>query len=220
MMTVTTVVIVDDDTFVRSTLTTMLTALGLRVVGEADDGDGAVAAVLTHRPDVVLMDLRMQRMQGVEATAAVRALPDPPAVIALTSFDTDDSVVRALRAGASGYVFKDASPDQIKAGISAVVAGDAVLAPRAARQVIDHLIEDPAAAGRDAARARVATLTDRELDVARGVAEGLTNAAIGERLFLAEGTVKAHVAHVLTKLDLENRVQLAALVASAALPDR
>ena len=132
------VLIVDDDPLVRSGLRLILTSDGdIDVVGEAGDGDEVVGAVQAHGPDVVLMDLRMARTDGIAATAAVRALPRPPHVIALTTWDVDDAVLRSIRAGAAGFLLKSASPEEIKGAVRSVVAGDAVLSPRSTRQVLD-----------------------------------------------------------------------------------
>lgn len=211
------VLIVDDDALVRSLLGTILSKQGIEVVAEATDGDEVVPAIQAHHPDVVLMDLRMARMQGVEATAAVCALPAPPAVLVLTSFDTDDSVLRAVRAGARGFLPKDASPSDIFDAVRAVAGGGGALAPRAARYLVDRLAGDQTDRQRAAAQGALRVLTERELEVALLVADGLTNADIAARTYCSEATVKTHLGRAMTKLDLANRVQLALAVDRAGL---
>lgn len=211
------VLIVDDDALVRQLLGTILCAQGIEVVGEAADGDEVVPAVQAHRPDVVLMDLRMARTQGVEATVAVRRLPDPPAVLVLTSFDTDDSVLRAIRAGARGFLPKDASPTDIVAAVRDVAAGGGALAPRVARFVVDQMADDVDARQRTDARGLLAALTERELEIAQAVGAGLTNAEVAAKAFCSEATVKTHLGRAMGKLGLDNRVQLALVVERAGL---
>lgn len=213
------VLLVDDDALVRTLLRTILEQQGLTVVGQASDGDEVVAAVQAHHPDVVLMDLRMARMSGVEATAAVQRLVDPPAVIALTSFDAHDAVLAALHAGARGYLAKDAAPAEIADAVRAIAAGGSRLSDRASRAVVDHVTADVDGRRRAEARARLEVLTDRELEVASAAAAGLSNSAIAARAFVSEATVKTHLTRAMTKLGLENRVQLATLVDRAGLTD-
>ncbi|MFD6445659.1 response regulator [Promicromonospora sp. NPDC060204] len=207
-------VIVDDDALVRAGLRLMLDgAEGIRVVGEAADG-GDVAGVLdAHPADVVLMDLRMPGVDGIEATRRVRGRPSPPAVVVLTTFDTDTEVVGALRAGAAGYLLKDMPPARIAAAVRAAADGEPVLAPDIARR----LMETVAAGGGEARDARSALdrLTSRERDVAVEIGRGSSNAEIGRRLYLSVPTVKAHVSSVLVKLGVENRTQVALLVQQA-----
>ena len=207
-------VIVDDDALVRAGLRLMLDgAEGIRVVGEAADG-GDVAGVLdAHPADVVLMDLRMPGVDGIEATRRVRGRPSPPAVVVLTTFDTDTEVVGALRAGAAGYLLKDMPPARIAAAVRAAADGEPVLAPDIARR----LMETVAAGGGEARDARSALdrLTGRERDVAVEIGRGSSNAEIGRRLYLSVPTVKAHVSSVLVKLGVENRTQVALLVQQA-----
>jgi DNA-binding NarL/FixJ family response regulator len=203
--------VVDDDAMVRRLLRTILQAGGLDVVAEASDGDQVVPAVQAHHPDVVLMDLRMPRVDGVAATQAVRALPDPPGVIAMTSFDTEQAILAAVRADAAGFLAKDAEPEEIVAAVRAVAAGEGALSPRAARTVMAQVSADAGATGRREAAERLAALTERELDVARLVAEGLSNAQIARRLFLGEATVKTHLSSAGAKLGVANRVQIAVL---------
>lgn len=212
------VLLVDDDPLVRAGLRLILTSDGdIEVVGEAADGDEVVAAAQAHAPDVVLMDLRMARTDGITATRAVRALPNPPHVIALTTWDVDDAVLRSIGAGAAGFLLKSASPDGIKGAVRAVVAGDAVLSPRSTRQVLDHLTRDGGDEQRRAAAATMAGLSGRERDVVVAVGHGHSNAEIGRRLFVSEATVKSHLAAALAKLGLRNRVEAAVLAERAGL---
>jgi DNA-binding NarL/FixJ family response regulator len=205
------VLVVDDDTMVRSFLRQILTKRGIDVVAEASDGDEVVPAVQAHHPDVVLMDLRMERMDGVRATAAVASLPDPPGVVAMTSFDTESTILDAVHAGAAGFLAKDAGPDELVAAVEAVAAGDGALSARAARVVMEQVAAAPSARGRREAQDKLALLTDRELEIARCVAEGLTNIDIAARLFVGEATVKTHLAKACQKLGV-NRVRLALVV--------
>lgn len=210
------VMVVDDDAMVRRLLRTILGAEDdVEVVAEASDGDEVVTAVQAHHPDVVLMDLRMARVDGVTATQRLRTLAGAPGVIAMTSFDTETAILDAVRAGAGGFLAKDAEPGEIVAAVRAVAAGDGALSPRAARTVLRQVHADPAAAAREDALTRLAVLTERERDVARGVAAGMSNAEIAAQAYLGEATVKTHVTSALTKLGLANRVQLAVVVARA-----
>lgn len=213
---VTRVLLVDDDPLVRTGLRMILqSAPEIEVAAEASDGSEAVPAVQAHRPDVVLMDLRMPGLDGIAATAAVRRLPEPPAVVVLTSFDADENVLRALEAGASGFLLKDAAPREIVDGVRAVAGGDAVLAPRVARFVVSHVASSRAGEEAFTARHALALLTERERDIAGLVAEGLSNAEIAQRVYVSEATVKTHLGRVMTKLGLANRVQVALLVERA-----
>lgn len=211
------VLVVDDDALVRTLLRTILEQQGLDVVGLASDGDEVVAAVQAHHPDVVLMDLRMARVSGVEATAALQRLPEPPAVVALTSFDAQDAVLAALHAGARGYLAKDSAPEQIADAVRSVAAGGSRLSDRASRAVVDHLTADVDGRRRADALARLDVLTDREREIAAAAATGLSNSAIAARTFCSEATVKTHLTRAMTKLGLQNRVQLATLVDRAGL---
>ena len=210
------VLIVDDDALVRAGLTMMLDgANGIEVVGEAADGDQVPAAVDAHAPDVVLMDLRMPRTDGITATRRLRARPRAPEVIVLTTFDADENVLGGLRAGASGFLLKDSPPDQIVAAIHRVAAGDPILSPAITRRLMDRAV---ATAGtREQARAALAGLTPREQEVVVGIARGETNAEISARLYMSVATVKAHITHILTKLGLGNRTQIALLAHDADL---
>lgn len=212
------ILLVDDDPLVITGLRFLLdSADDLEVVAEAGDGDEAIASTRAQKVDVVLVDLRMPRLDGIAATKAIRGLPNPPHVIALTTWDVDDAVMAALAAGASGFLLKTSSPAEIIGAIRSVMAGDAVLSPRSTRQLLDQLGRDPAVAQRRAAEKAVAALTDREREVAIAVARGLTNAAIGAELYLAEATVKAHISTIQTKLSVPNRVGIAVLAERAGL---
>lgn len=209
------VLVVDDEALVRAGLRMILEpADGIEVVGEASDGSEAVTAVARHRPDVVLMDVRMPGMDGLTALKELRRAPNPPRVIMLTTFDLDDYVHTALRSGAAGFLLKDTSPRDLAAAVRTVAEGSAMLTPRITKRLIDTFAGLESA---DAARARerLSVLTDREDDVVRAVARGLSNAEIGRELAMSEGTVKAHVSRALAKLGLSNRVQVALLVRDA-----
>jgi DNA-binding NarL/FixJ family response regulator len=211
------VLLVDDDALVRSGLRMMLAgAAQLQVVGEAGDGRGVLAAVDLNHPDVVLMDIRMPRVDGIAATRLLRTQPRPPAVIVLTTFDADALVVRALQAGAAGFLLKDTAPAEIVRAIELVHAGEGGLSPAMARRLIALVAGDDAAARRrQQARDRLATLTAREHEVAIAVGQGRSNAEIAGELHMSLATAKAHVSRLLTKLDAGNRVQIALLVQEA-----
>jgi DNA-binding NarL/FixJ family response regulator len=211
------VLIVDDDALVRSGLTMMLAgASQIEVVGEAGDGRGVLPAIDRHHPDVVLMDIRMPRLDGIAATRLLAAQPHPPAVIVLTTFDADELVLRALQAGAAGFLLKDSPPGDIVRAIGSVHAGDGTLSPRITRRLISLVVGDPGTATRqEQARQRLAALTVREREVAVAVANGSSNAEIAAQLHLSLATVKAHVSRLLVKLEAANRVQIALLVQDA-----
>ena len=212
------VLIVDDDALVRSGLRLMLSGSDrVDVVAEAEDGSEVLAAVDTHRPDVVLMDLRMPKVDGLTATELLRAQPRAPRVLVLTTFDADELVLRALRAGADGFLLKDTPPPEIVRAIELVAGGDGILSPAIARQLIEHVAAEGtgADARRADARQRIDSLTERELEVARAIGQGKTNADIAAELYMSVATVKAHVTRVLSKLEAENRVQIALLVQDA-----
>ncbi len=211
------VLLVDDDALVRAGLRLILSAADdIDVVGEADDGSDAVAAVLRHRPDIVLMDIRMPRMDGITATAALRRLDHPPEVIVLTTFQADAQVVAALRAGASGFLVKDTPPSDIIDAVRLVAGGDAIVSPSVTRNLLSHFANSDAADRAQAATERLGAVTDREHEVAVAVGAGASNAEIASQLFMSESTVKAHVSRLLVKLDVTNRVQIAILVHDAA----
>jgi DNA-binding NarL/FixJ family response regulator len=212
------VLVVDDDALVRSGLRIMLAGAGnLEVVAEAADGREVLAAVDLHRPDVVLMDIRMPQLDGIAATRLLAAQPDPPAVVVLTTFDADELVLRALQAGAAGFLLKDTPPAEIVRAIELVHAGDGMLSPAVTRRLISLVAGDSDAAARtDHARDRMAALSPRERDVALAVGRGQANAEIAAALHLSVPTVKAHVSRLLDKLDVDNRVQIALLVKDAS----
>jgi DNA-binding NarL/FixJ family response regulator len=204
------VLIVDDDALVRAGLTMILGgADDVDVVGEAADGSQVPAAVAEHRPDVVLMDIRMPRVDGLAATEALRARPDAPEVIVLTTFGADEFVLRALRAGASGFLLKDVRPADLVEAIRVVAGGDALLAPTATRRLLDRfLVTDVTPA---AATGSLERLTEREREVLTLLARGASNAEIADRLTVTEATVKTHVSAVLRKLRVRDRVQAVVL---------
>jgi DNA-binding NarL/FixJ family response regulator len=210
------VLLVDDDALVRAGLSMMLDgAGGLVIVGEAGDGDQVPDAVARHRPDVVLMDLRMPRVDGITATRRLRAVTGPPEVIVLTTFDADENVLGALRAGASGFLLKDSPPAQIAEAIRRVAAGDPILSPAVTRRLMRRAAAQEDA--REQASRRLAALSARELEVVGAIGAGQTNAEIAAALLMSVPTVKAHVTHILTKADLGNRTQIALLAHDAGL---
>ncbi|MGC0143971.1 response regulator [Pseudactinotalea sp. Z1732] len=213
------VLIADDDALVRSSLRMILGSdARLEVVAEAADGREAVEQARAHRPDVVLMDIRMPELDGIAATAEVlRAVPGTQ-VCVLTTFGADSYVAGALRAGASGFLLKDTSPQGIVQAVHTVAHGDAMLSPGATRMLLDRFTEDGSAAARERAETvaeALATLTPREREVADLVGEGASNAEIAAALYMSETTVKTHVGHVLAKLGVDNRVKVALAVRDA-----
>jgi DNA-binding NarL/FixJ family response regulator len=210
------VLLVDDDALVRAGLRMILSSSDeLEVVGEAADGAEAVAAVMAHRPDVVLMDIRMPEMDGIAATTALRRLADPPHVIVLTTFQADEHVMNALRAGADGFLLKDTAPTEIVNAVRLIAAGEAMLSPSVTRTLLSHLGNDDTSGRRRLAAERLTSLTEREREVAVAVGSGASNAEIAASLYMSEATVKAHVSRLLTKLAVTNRVQIAILVHDA-----
>jgi DNA-binding NarL/FixJ family response regulator len=210
------VLLVDDDALVRAGLRLMLSSAGdLEIVGEAEDGVRAVAAVGEHRPDVVLMDIRMPEMDGITATAALCLLDPAPQVIVLTTYQADEQVLSALRAGAAGFLLKHTQPADIVRAVRLVASGEAMLSPSVTRTLLSHFADTRASDRRRAAARRLALLTERERDVALAVASGAANAEIAAGLFMSEATVKAHVSRLFTKLDVTNRVQIAIVVHDA-----
>ncbi|GLY76782.1 response regulator [Actinoallomurus iriomotensis] len=208
------VLIVDDDALVRTGLSMMLAgAEDLRIVGEADDGDKVGALVAEQAPDVVLMDIRMPRMDGLAATEQVRRRDGAPEIIILTTFDADEHVVRALRAGAGGFLLKDTPPADIINAIRKVAAGEPILSPSVTRRLIAQVTE----VRRSPALALLDQLSEREREVVVAIGQGKSNAQIGKDLYMSVATVKAHVSRLLTKLDLNNRVQVALLAHDAGL---
>ncbi len=212
------VLLVDDDPLVRAGLSMILgSAADLDVVGEAADGAGAVAAVRAHRPDVVLMDVRMPRVDGLAATAAVTALENPPRVVVLTTFGLDEYVFRALEAGASGFLLKDTPPRTLVDAVRVVARGEAMLSPSVTRALVERFAATAHEGRRAAALTRLEPLTERERDVLVAVGHGLSNAEIGRSLFMSEATVKTHVSRLLLKLGCANRVQVAIVAHDAGL---
>ena len=211
------VLLVDDDPLVRGGLSLMLSgAASLSVVGEAEDGAAGVEAVATLSPDVVLMDIRMPVLDGLAAIERIKERGLETSVIILTTFDADDQVVRALRAGAAGFLLKDTPPAEIVRAIERVADGDPMLSPQIVQRLIDQVADNPALERRAQAVRLLAELTEREHEVALAVAEGKSNAEIGADLHLSVASVKAVVSRVLAKLEAGNRVQVALLVRDAA----
>lgn len=197
------VVIADDQPLVRTGLRMILSAEpDIEIVAEAADGDAAIAAVLEHRPEVVLMDVRMPGTDGIAATRAVTAGEDPPRVLVLTTFDLDEVVYAALRAGASGFLLKDAPEERLTTAIRVIAEGGSLFAPSVTRRLIEEFSRREPETTVD-----LSGLTEREIDVLRLMARGLSNREIGAELYVTENTVKTHVARVLTKLAVRDRVQ-------------
>jgi len=212
------VLLVDDDPLVRSALSLMLGGQSdIEVVGEAPHGEAGLALVGELEPDVVLMDIRMPVMDGLEATKALHERPSPPSVVVLTTFDADDHVVRAIAAGADGFLLKDTPPGDIVSAIRTVAAGDAMLSPSATRSLVSRLRGLTANDRVTHAADRLTVLTERELEVAVCVGRGLSNSEIASELYLSIPTVKSHVSRLLTKLGSTNRVQVAMVVHDAGL---
>jgi DNA-binding NarL/FixJ family response regulator len=213
------VLLVDDDALLRSGLRLMLAPeQTIELVAEASDGDEVLAAIDRYHPDVVLMDIRMERVDGITATRRVRAQPEPPPVILLTTFDADELVLRGLEAGAVGFLLKDTAPADIVRAIHAVHAGEGMLSPTVARQLIALVAGDGEMGARRAdARRQLAELSPREREVALAVGEGRANADIARELHISVGTVKSHVSQLLAKLGVDNRVQIALLVKEATV---
>jgi DNA-binding NarL/FixJ family response regulator len=232
-------VIADDQALVRGGFRLILKAAGINVLAEAADGEQAVAAVLEHRPDVVLMDIRMPRLDGIEATRRIVASAAEPRIIILTTFDLDEYVYAALAAGASGFLLKDVTPEHLVAAVQLVRTGDALLAPSITRRLVERFAgrsgdppAPPESSAYPASAARAAcspsgrpgapgcdtsALTPRELEVLGLIARGMSNAEIAAKLFLSEATVKTHVARILTKLGLRDRVQAVVLAYESGL---
>jgi DNA-binding NarL/FixJ family response regulator len=211
------VLLVDDEALVRAGLRMILeTADDLTVVGDAADGRAAIEAVDRYRPDVVLMDIRMPRLDGLAATAEIRARPDAPAVVVLTTFDTDDDVFRALDAGAAGFLLKDTPPADLLRAVRVAASGDAMLSPSVTRQVITRFAA-PERTRRREARDRLDALTEREREVLVEIGLGHANADIARHLYMSEATVKSHISHLFDKLSATNRVQLAIAAFRAGL---
>jgi DNA-binding NarL/FixJ family response regulator len=213
------VLVVDDEALVRSGLRMILEATDdIVVVGEAQDGAEAIASVARHRPDVVLMDVRMPGMDGLRAAQHLAKRTDPPSIVMLTTFDLDEYVHRALRAGAVGFLLKDTPPRELAEAVRTVAAGNAMLSPSVTRRLLVSFVRRGESRS-ERARDRLAELTEREGEVIRAVARGLSNSEVAGELTMSEATVKAHVSRSLAKLGLTNRVQAAILVHDAELLD-
>ncbi|MEU9947122.1 response regulator transcription factor [Streptomyces sp. NPDC047939] len=211
------VLIVDDQMMVREGFSVLLNAMpGIEVVGEAVNGREAVAQVAALRPDVVLMDIRMPELNGIEATREIVAADADAKVLVLTTFDLDEYVYQALRAGASGFLLKDASARQLADGVRVVASGEALLAPTVTRRLITEFSK-LAAAPRPPALAQIGDLTERETEVLVLIAQGLSNAEIAAHLVVAESTIKTHVSRILVKLGLRDRTQAAVFAYEARL---
>ncbi|MFC8273294.1 response regulator [Streptomyces sp. NPDC057271] len=212
--------IVDDDPLVRAGLTLMLGgADDIDIVGEGTDGRDVPELVARLAPDVVLMDIRMPHVDGLTATELLRTRPEAPEVIVLTTFHADEQVVRALRAGAAGFVLKDTPPAEIVTAVRRVASGDPVLSPAVTRRLMNQVAERPKHSRSATAAGRIAELAQREREVAVAVGHGRSNAEIAAALYMSVPTVKTHVSRILAKLDLNNRVQIALLVHDAGLLD-
>jgi DNA-binding NarL/FixJ family response regulator len=211
------VLLCDDQALVRSGFRMVLEARDdLRVIGEADDGIQAVALAAHAKPDVILMDIRMPNMDGVEATRRIVESGNPARIVILTTYDADEYVFQALRAGASGFLLKDCEPVQLAEAVRVVARGEALLAPSVTRRLLDrfaHGLPD----GRNAPPPELAALTERETEVLALLATGLSNVELADRLFLTEATVKTHVSSILRKLDLRDRLQAVVLAYEAGL---
>jgi DNA-binding NarL/FixJ family response regulator len=208
------VLVVDDQELVRAGFRMILERGGIEVVGEAEDGVAAVAAAAETSPDVVLMDVRMPRMDGIEATRQILARLPGTRVVALTTFDLDEYVYEVVRAGASGFLLKDISPADLVHAVGVAARGDSMLAPALTRRLLDRYVARPRPGTRPEA---LAGLTDREVELLEQIAAGRSNAEIGRALFLSEATVKTYVSHLLGKVGLRDRVQLAVLAYESGL---
>ena len=212
------VLVVDDEPMVRVFLRTILgSAEDIEVVAEAHDGAAGLEAVQQHRPDVVLMDLRMPGMDGLTAIERINQLADPPNVVVLTTFDADPYVLRALRAGATGFLVKSTPPEELIGLVRTAAQGHTVLSPVAARRLVAASTDSLSA--RERARELVGSLTEREAQVLAGLGEGLSNAQIAARLFLSEATIKGYVSRTLDKLKCVNRTQAGLLAHDAGIVD-
>jgi DNA-binding NarL/FixJ family response regulator len=210
------VLIVDDDALVRAGLSMMLSGTeDIKIVGEATDGSEAVAAVRRSEPDVVLMDIRMPKLDGLATTELLLTGAGAPQVIVLTTFDADEYVLRALRAGASGFLLKDTPPADIAEAIRRVAAGEPMLSPTVMRSLIEHVADSGVDTRQLRAQAQLGRLSDREREVAIAVGQGKSNADISAELFMSVATVKAHMSRLMAKLELSNRVQVALLAHDA-----
>lgn len=211
------VAVVDDQELVRAGFRALLDAdSGIEVAAEAGDGQAAVELAYAHRLDVVLMDIRMPVLSGIDATARIRAMDDAPEVLILTTFDTDENAFDALEAGAAGFLVKDTPPAQLLDAVRAAAGGGAVISPATTRRLVDHLVAARMQRDRPVPD-RLGLLTDREREVLVLVARGCSNREISARLFISELTAKTHVSRLLTKLGADRRVQAAALAYETGL---
>lgn len=212
------IMLVDDDAMVRTGVRTILEQSGrLRVVAEASDGDEVARAVFAHRPDVLFMDLHMKRMSGLDAIRELGTVPAAPKIIALTSFDLDSYVFEALEAGAVGFLLKDSTAEELVGAVDVVLAGNSILSPRSTAHLVRHFARGTAQAERAEAMAACRLLTGREREVAALVADGLSNAEIGRRLYCSAATVKTHLTKAMVKLDAGSRVRVALVMQRAGL---
>lgn len=214
-----TVLLVDDERLVRAGLRLLLDGSdGIRIVGEAADGEQALTEFARERPDVVLMDVRMPRMNGIQAAAGILADAPDAKIVMLTTFDADAEVLGALESGAQGYLLKDTPPEELIAALHAVAGGRMMLSPTVTRQLIDAATRGRAGDRRQEALDRLSLLTAREREVAEAVGRGLTNAEITQELYLSLATVKTHLRRIMEKLSADNRVQVAICVHEAGGP--
>lgn len=212
------IVIVDDDPLVHTGLGLILGGTpNLEVVAEASDGEAALSVVAEHTPDVVLMDIRMPHRDGLSATAEILKRPNPPKIIVLTTFDSDDMVMKALAAGASGFLLKDTPPAKMVAAIQSVIEGEPTLSPSVIEQVIRVATQSSTDSRKEEALADLAELNDREREVALAIGHGLSNADIAAQHYMSVATVKAHITKIFDKLGVDNRVQVAMKVHDAGL---
>ncbi|WP_084524098.1 response regulator transcription factor [Nocardia inohanensis] len=211
------VVLLDDEELVRTGIAMILEAGGgIEVVAQDSDGRDIVQLVQRYRPDVVVTDIRMPQVDGLEVTRRVRALADPPAVVVLTTFGLDEYVYAALEAGAAGFLLKDTPPRELARGVEIVASGEAILAPSVTKRMLTAFATGTGSQ-RPQARTQLETLTEREHEVALAVATGAGNAEIARTLHMSESTVKVHISRIIAKLGLENRTQIAILVYRAGL---
>jgi DNA-binding NarL/FixJ family response regulator len=210
------VLLADDQALVRGGFRMILEAQSdMEVVAEAEDGRQALELARDARPDVVLMDIRMPGLDGLEATRRLLAVPDGPRVLVLTTFDLNEYVYEAMKIGASGFLLKDVRPEQLAEAVRTVAAGDTLLAPAITRRLVEEFVRRPPPGAR--APTALSALTDRELDVLKLLARGLSNAEIGQALFVSEATVKTHVTRILAKLGVRDRVQAVVFAYECAL---